>query len=49
MYRPSSRVLSKNLALCYAVSYSYFSSINNFYRENNPEISGFGVAKLWYF
>ncbi|MFB0552905.1 MAG: hypothetical protein ACETWQ_06265 [Phycisphaerae bacterium] len=49
MYCAGSRVLSNNLALCCAASYSYFSSINSFDIENNPEISRFSVAKLWYF
>jgi len=37
-------VLYKNLTtLRCPASYSYLSSINHFYIENNPGISGFGV------
>jgi len=36
-------VLSKNLTLCSAASYSYFSAINSSYNEKNPGKSGFGV------
>jgi len=43
MYCTSRRVLSKNLALCLATSYSYFSAINSSYNEKNHGKSGFGV------
>jgi hypothetical protein len=46
MYCGSSRVLSKNLTLYWAASYSNSSSINHSYIENNSEMSGFWrVAK----
>ena len=43
MYCARGVTLSKNLTLCLAVSYSYFSSINKSYYKNNPEIFRFGV------
>jgi hypothetical protein len=43
MYCASGRVLSKNLVLSCAALYPYFSVINHFYIEKNPEMSGF-----WY-
>ena len=36
--------------LCGAASFTYFSPVNNFYKENNPGIMGFWrVAKESYF
>ncbi len=44
MYCSRGRVLCENLMiLCCAASYAYFSSIDYFYIEINPKISGFGV------
>ena len=43
MYCTEGRVLSKNLTLYWAASYSYLSSINSSYNEKNRGKSGFGV------